>query len=500
MIRSLRTRLLLGVGAGSMAVLVVAGLVLYALLRAALVGEFDASLDADARTLATLVEQEGTRVKSEMAERAMERFQRAARPDYYELRLRDGTVLERSTRLSGHDWEPIAGTLERPEIRFATLPDGRPGRMIGVTFTPGRDGDPVAPDEPGPDSVAASLPMAVTLVLARDTLDLDRALGRIRMLLVVVFGAAVIAALAIAAPIVRVGLRPLRAISTRIEAIDSRTLTAPLASADAPAEVQSVIDCLNGLLRRLDAAFRRERAFSANVAHELRTPLAGLLGTIEVALTRPREAAEYRHALATCLEICRQTEGIVENLLSLARIDAGQSAAHRRTVRLDDVLGRAWTPLAGPAESRGLGILWNVDPDLTADTDPDKLLLILRNLLDNAVTYADSGGTIDVVAKARDGVATIVIGNTGSRLAPHEVARAFDRFSRGDASRQATGSHAGLGLPLSKELAGLLGASLSATSDDGGRFEVRLEIPCHGEVERTTEQPGRESRMNANER
>ena len=201
-----------------------------------------------------------------------------------------------------------------------------------------------------------------------------------------------------------------------------------------------------------------------------------------MALSRPREAAEYRHALSTCLEICRQTEGIVENLLSLARIDAGQSTAHRRTVRLDEVLHRAWTPLAGPAEVRGLRVLWDADPDLMAYTDPAKLLLILRNLLDNAVTYADSGGTIDVAAATRGGVTAIVIGNTGSRLAPHEVAGVFDRFSRGDASRQATGSHAGLGLSLSKELAGLLGASLSATSDDG-RFQVRLDIPCRGDIE-----------------
>ena len=163
---------------------------------------------------------------------------------------------------------------------------------------------------------------------------------------------------------------------------------------------------------------------------------------------------------------------------------------HRRTVRLDDALGRAWTPLAAPAESRGLGVVWNVDPDLTAETDPDKLLLILRNLFDNAVTYADSGGTIDVVATARDGVATLVIGNTGSRLAPREVARVFDRFARGDASRRATGKHAGLGLPLSKELAGLLGATLSATSDGGGRFEVRLDLPCRGDGEGAADERG----------
>ena len=144
--------------------------------------------------------------------------------------------------------------------------------MIGVAFSPSRDGDPVAPDDPSLGATAASPPTAVTLVVARDTLDLDRALGRTRTLLIVVFGAAVFASLAIVAPIVRIGLRPLRATSARIETIDSRTLAAPLASADAPAEVRSVIDCLNGLLGRLDEAFRRERAFSANVAHEFAHP------------------------------------------------------------------------------------------------------------------------------------------------------------------------------------------------------------------------------------
>jgi len=472
-----QSRLLLGIAVGSAIVLLSAGLVFYGLIRAALIAEFDASFTVEARTLAALVETEDGLIQSEMSERGMERFERKDRPEYYQLWRHDGTVIERSSRLSPRNLNCIAGPFDRPRLRFARLPDGRPGRTIGVTFTPHQEGQADRDPDHAARLSAKLAPLPVTLVVGRDTIDLDRTLARIKRLLLGVFGGAVLLSLLVTAPIVYLGLRPLRATSARIAVIDSQSLDLRLDSTDVPAEVRSVIDCLNGLLDRLDQAFQRERAFSANVAHELRTPLAGLRSTIEVTLSKPRDPTAYQHVLANCLEICKQTQWIVENLLLLARIDSGQCELRRTPVRLDELIHQAWAPLAERAESRGLNVTWITCNRTIVNTDREKLRMILHNLYDNAVTYADPGSTIEIAASSSEETAGISISNAGSSLSPQDVQHVFDRFWRGDRSRGETGQHAGLGLPLCKELARLLGAEVFATTENSSRFRVWVKLP-----------------------
>ncbi len=269
MTSSLRNRLLLGVAAGSAIVLVASGLVLYSLVRSALVAEFDVNLATEVRTLAALVEQDGRYIETEMAEKRFERFERAERPEYYQLWFDDGRVIERSTRLGSADLELIAGTLDQPEFRFAILPDGRPGRTVGVEFPPQLDDEEEYYERRKGQSQSSGSRKPVTLVLARDTLQLERTLGSVKLLIAGVFAVALVLSLLVAAPIVRLGLNPLAATSSEIQRLDSKTLGSRLDPTNAPTEVRSVIDCLNGLLEHLEEAFQRERSFSANVAHEL---------------------------------------------------------------------------------------------------------------------------------------------------------------------------------------------------------------------------------------
>src|SRR5205085_12100562 len=123
-----------------------------------------------------------------------------------------------------------------------------------------------------------------------------------------------------------------------------------------------IVDSLDNLLRRLEAAFARERELTAEVAHELRTPIAGLRATIELALDRERTPERYRSALADCLAICVQTERTVESLMSLARPDAGMVAATREDIAIDEVVREALAPHAARAAERGLTVETELAP------------------------------------------------------------------------------------------------------------------------------------------
>jgi signal transduction histidine kinase len=470
---------LLGSVVVSTAVLLGSAVLLYVLLRAALTHEMDISLADEARMLASLVEEWNGRIEFELAERDEASLAMAERPGYFQLWRQDGAVLERSLRLGSRNLDRISGSLDRPVCRFVVLPDGRRGRMAGVTFTPRPALDEGTGVDQGQDALARS-PAAqpVTLVVARECTLLDQRLAQIRTILLVVVGGALLLSLTANAIITRVGLRPLQKAGEEIRNMDGKDLAARLDPADAPTEIQQVIVRLNDLLGRLEASFLRERAFSQNVAHELRTPLAGLRSTIDVALAQPRPGAEYQSVLRKCQTICVQTQAIIENLLSLARIDAGQCDIRQEPVRVDQVIQEEWKTFASKAEARCLHVTQRVASNLIASTDRRLLCLILHNLFENATSYANPTGAVEVEADRRNGVAVITVRNSGSRVSQQDVARVCDRFWRGDAARGETGQHAGLGLSLCQELAERIGAPLSIESQEGGQFIVQLQLPA----------------------
>lgn len=463
--RALQSRLLASTAIGTVLVLSASGLILYALVRASLIAEFDGALVAKARALSALVEQEGHRFEMEFDQRGMDEFERADRPEFFQLWLTDRIVLARSRSLEGRDLERIAGPGDDPVYRWATLPDGRPGRVVGITFIPYQDKDE-----------ANAEPRRVTLVVARQTADIDRTLARLRWLLAAVCAVGTVLSLGVLAGVVRVGLRPLAHLAGEIEELGEQNLSFRFDPAEVPKELVPIVERLNDLLGRLDTAFARERSFSADVAHELRTPLAGLRSTLEVALSRPRDSEGYREAMADCLTICEQTQRMVDTLLSLARVEAGRVEIRLEHVQLDEVLQECWEPLAEAARRRDLHVAWHVDQRLGLDTDPEKLRLIVQNVLDNAVAHSNAGGSVHIEAGFRDGSMRLIVTNTGNRLSAEQAQHVFDRFWRGDSAREGTGKHCGLGLSLCKQLATLLGGTISVDAAFGEPFRVALEL------------------------
>jgi signal transduction histidine kinase len=233
---------------------------------------------------------------------------------------------------------------------------------------------------------------------------------------------------------------------------------------------------LNQLLSRLENAFERERTFSADIAHELRTPMAGLRSSVEVALSRPREADDYRETLEGTLQPIYRVQAMVETLLYLGRLEAGQIEIVERTVDVRELVASSWRPLDAIARERHLNVAWEQPSAVNIVTDPTLLEVAIRNILENAALYANEGGYLRVRIAEEDGSRTVSVVNSGSRVAPEDVSALLGRFTRGDLSRGTSGEHFGLGLALAGKIAAALRCSMRVESRLGGEFSVTFSL------------------------
>lgn len=464
--KSLRGQLLWGVTLGTTVVFVASGVVLDVLIGRALWAGFDDALATQARALTALAEQTEEGLEFEPAEGSSPNFAAGDRPSYYQVWRADGGVLARSSSLKQANLARLTGPHDVPTFRSVRLPGGEPGRMVGLTFVPRQE------------NAATDAPTTVTLVVGRETSALTASLQRIRRTLVSVGLISVGFAGAVWAWVVRRGLRPLDELSRRIAGLGADDLTARLDAAGAIKELRPVVERLNDLLVRLEAAFQRERRFTGDVAHELRTPLAGLRAKLEVALSRDRVSEAYREAMRDGLRINSHMQRTVENLLHLARADAGQLELHRQPVDLPEVVRECWSSLAEKATGRKLSVDWRLETMDAVETDREQLHLVIQNVLDNAVAHANDGGRIMVSAWGDNGWTRLTVSNTGSMVPNEQIGRVFDRFWRGDATFGRPGQfHCGLGLPLCKAVMGQLGGTIEAEASTTGDFTVTVRLP-----------------------
>lgn len=468
---SLRTRLLTETVGGMALLLIVFSLLIYGVIRSALVEQFDGSLASIAQILAASVEIDGNEIELEFEVQQMPEFHNAEHPTHYQLWREDGAVVARS---------PLLGTddLARPEGSLNTLvflglqeTNGHPQREVGLTFVP-RSADSEQDNIPPPTTERPLI-----LAVARDARDLYGQLQFLRRLLLIASAAVTILSLLIAAIIVRKGLNPLNSIAAEIATITEDNLTKRIAAEHVPAEVVPIKNRLNELMSRLEASFNRERQFSADVAHELRTPLAGIRSTIEVTLSRSRQADEYQEALSDCLEITRTMQSMVGNLLTLAGPDARQTSLRVEQMRIAELVDACWNSCSDKALVREITFDNRIDPEATLETDRQGLSIIVSNVLDNAVEYADKGGRIWATGSKKNDSVEISISNTGCRLTTEQVSRVFDCFWRADSSRSDAGIHCGLGLALVRKLTRALMGHVTAELQSEGIFTLRLNLP-----------------------
>ncbi len=488
MIRSLRGILLFEIILAIASVVTVSGVVLYLLVESVLIAQFDRSLADTSVPIAISMEQDCDKVDLNLSVLDLRELQRPERLAYLHVRSEDGSDLFRSAALGEAALDPIPGTQESPGFRRLTLPDGRAGRALGFNFIPREDSSKkkrLLAEQAGIPWVPAT--RKLSLVLARDTAAITVPLKRIGILLGCVSAIVTASSAGLLWWILLHNLRPLNRLAGQIARLDGEDLSARIDVPGAPIEIQPIADRMNEFLERLEAAFFRERSFTTDVAHELRTPLAGIRSTIEVALSRLRTPHEYEESLEECRGITLQMQSMVEKLLLLARIEAGHTRIEPQAIFLRERLNAAWKPLEGAAAARGLQVEWAADPVLKVLADPVLLDVLLHNVFENAVEYANRGGTVRIEAVRIEAVrieaaapangVRLRVRNTGSALSSEEAQHSLERFWRGDAAHSEACVHCGVGLVLVKNIAGALGGSVEVRSEKGGWFEIAVTIP-----------------------
>lgn len=448
----------------TVALFAAAGAGLYFYVSSRLTREFDRALLSRAQLVGGMVLFEDAQLEFTANDAELEPFRDGRDPAYFEIWAGD-KVFSRSPSLGSRD---LALPSAPSAARRVTLPNGVKGREISLQFHVRIDADDY------PAAEAAHLPI-FTVVLAQDTRELDETLGLLAsslILMTVLVAAASVLAVVFS---VRRGLGPLHELAREVDAIGADSMHYRFVFDHLPAELRPIAQRLNELLLRLENAFSRERRFTADVAHELRTPIAELRSMAEVALRWLDDSAaeqNYRDALA----ISTQMESLVTTLLSLARCEARSIPVAMEQVDLPRLLSAAWEPHRALAESRALRMHSNLPSSQIIQTDPALMSPLLSNLLSNAVTYASKDGEIWCGLAQIGSAMELSISNTQSELETDDLEHLFQPFWRKDRART-SGAGSGLGLCLVNAYAKLLGIEVSATLPHPGIFRITLKFP-----------------------
>ncbi len=276
--------------------------------------------------------------------------------------------------------------------------------------------------------------------------------------------------------IVARGLAPIRKLSDAVSRVSEKDFRLPVEREELSHELLPILARLTHTLDSLRQAFAREKQSVGDISHELRTPIASILATIDVSLRKPRTTDQYRTTLEDCRGIAHQLGQLVERIMLLATLDSGNA---RDTVARTDAVevARSCATIIRPlAEAHGMIFSLETNGSLELDTDPDKLREVLMNLLHNAVEYNREGGRVDFNVKRVGKTIAFEIADTGIGMTLEVREKIFERFYRADASRHATGIHAGLGLAIVKEYVDRLGGTIAveSTPDAGSTFRVAL--------------------------
>lgn len=242
-------------------------------------------------------------------------------------------------------------------------------------------------------------------------------------------------------------------------------------------EIGKLVDTLNEMLERIERSFEVQRRFTADASHELRSPLSRLRTELEISLRRPREINQYQETLQSCLDEVERLTLTVEELLALARLDAGLERGSTETVPLLPLMEEVLNRLQTIADKRGVRIRREPSAPLFAKIARSSLDLILTNLLDNAVKFSPPGGCVTVGLKAEGAELALSISDTGPGISLDEQAQLFERFYRGSLARSNDVPGVGLGLALSQAVARSHGGRIEAANLAAGGAMFTVWLP-----------------------
>lgn len=275
--------------------------------------------------------------------------------------------------------------------------------------------------------------------------------------------------------VIRRGLRPLRHMALEATKIHPSSLSVRLSSENAPQELQQLIYSFNDMLGRLAEGYERLTQFSADLAHEIRTPVGAVMGHCQVALYQPRTTEEYETLLANNMVELERISRMVENILFLARAADARSVLNLSGIHISAEMNRIQEYFEGLAEEREMTLRSEGDGVLYADA----ILFqrALSNLVANAVRYGHAGSEIVIRAQKQTKGMDIQVISQGDPIPPEKLSKLFDRFYRADASRSQGGSSSGLGLSIVQAIMALHQGTVSVVSSPQGETQFTLTFP-----------------------
>ena len=429
---------------------------------------YDTSLHDKAQALISLTELDEEGLEFDFAEDGvMNEFVLLENAHYYQLWQHDAQLLIKSPSLMDSDL-PLRGIgLGKHQFADIQLPDGRAGRLVEINFMPRVEID----DEEG--VVELPEPKPISLVYARERRTLDETLFAIGF---TIFSIVIVVLLTTALLIwhlVGRGLLPLSTLAKQVSEIDESSLSIRLRQRGSQSlEITPIVDQLNNFLERLQSAFEREKRFSSNVAHELRTPLSELRTLSEVGLMIPDDQDQLIEFFKDVGQISNQMEKVVITLLELARSDAGLLSSDPEEIVLSEFCDSIWQQAIND-QGFSKDLIKEIPEGLIISTDREKFAMILSNIFVNAISYSPQEADIELGVEIQNNNIVLRVKNVATDLRPEDIVNMKDRFWRKNKS-QSEANHSGLGLTLVDAMARILKLDIELDLDNQRMFMVTI--------------------------
>jgi two-component system sensor histidine kinase QseC len=465
---------------GAALILAIGSVMIALTIRSLDMHEFNEALLEKSLGLATLAFRGDQLIDVSFTSEYMPEFEREVDAEYFEFHLPDGTTIARSASLGNAHlpFKPVVEFSSDASYVDLVLPDGRRGRMIQICLTPhGRNSHPVQVDDCGKRAVASSAgdDAFVVLGLAHELEEVYTLLIKIYITLGIVDVLLLALIYLVVQKALKKGFTPIAAMNEQIRSLQPESLDRRIHLPSTPEELQPVLLAMNSFIKRLQAAFTRERSFTSNVAHELRTPVAEFRLACEVGSKWSDDPALVRKRFNELRNSAIGMEHTVNTLLELSRLDQGRVSIEKSSVVLSDIVNTSWSSLCTEAGCDGRSLKNDISQDVSVETDADKLKLILRNLIGNAITYSLPGTSISCSLEELSGGRCVLrISNPCDNLTPSDLEHMFERFWRKDSARTSGSCHTGLGLAIVRSLADVLNINIKVDLTDDSVFTVSL--------------------------
>jgi heavy metal sensor kinase len=312
------------------------------------------------------------------------------------------------------------------------------------------------------------------------TAPVDAALGRLLAVLVIGLPIAIALAAGGGFLLVRRSLVPMERIARKAEAITQHSLSERLPVERTGDELEWLSISLNHMISRLEEAVQGSKRLVADASHELRTPLTVLRGELESMAANPQASARTRETLASLLEEVERLAAVVDGLLALSRLDIGEAHAEWVQFDLAELVATTADQMSLLAEDKSIGVVCEAPHRVVVEGDRARLKQVTVNLLDNAIKYTPTGGTVRLKVTRQDGQAVFEVSDTGIGIPSEALPHVFERFFRVERSRSREQGGAGLGLSIVESICTAHGATVEVQSapDQGSRFCIRLPLTC----------------------